>query len=712
MDGTASVGVSPSLAAREDHRHPTDTSKLSRDGSLSMTGNLTLAYPSPAIVLVGDLTTNSQIVSYKGGTPRWSLSLGDGQAETGGNAGNIFNVAAFSDTGGYLSSPFAITRAEGRLLGNGVVPVATNELVNKAYVDGKVAGVDLSSKVSKLGDTMTGTLNITAGGYLNVNAAANGWATVTLTTGTNGRSYIASQKNGKTRWEVDLGNSAPETGGNVGSEFFIHRYDDAGNYNSTPLTILRGSGNVGINTGAPQAKLDVNGGIIASQELILTGSETQQIRLSCGGQDWRIASQATAQGGAFYIYDTTHGVYPFALTPAGNCGIGNGSPGYKLDVNGAIKANNIIANLDYSYIGANLQTRPTNAYAVGAIGWNYNTQEVGFWNTYTGAGTNSFVFRQLTSNGAAHTDLMSISQSGNLWVGGTTDVVGKITCGDFKSNNNVQSAGGIYYFQDGNKYLQYGTGVAVNGAAGFYFSDNAWHNGTLGTLTGLVTSQSTNVSHAVFSMTNEFRVQQGALYWDRSTNAVSLVSNVASTSLIIQPSGVVKLGIGYAGRAGQAGAFDGNAHNFYWTSSLHAYIDNVDLGPVAFACDYRIKKDVVPLDSTWDAVKALKPISYTQAEFMPLVTKVDRVKEAADLRKANPKSELPKYPPMYAADNIERWGFIAHELQDTLIPMAATGTKDSPNEIQAPNPLVIIAALTRALQEAMSRIEALEAKIV
>jgi hypothetical protein len=40
---------------------------------------------------------------------------------------------------------------------------------------------------------------------------------------------------------------------------------------------------------------------------------------------------------------------------------------------------------------------------------------------------------------------------------------------------------------------------------------------------------------------------------------------------------------------------------------------------------------------------------------------------------------------------------------------AATGYKDEPDALQSPNALTIIAALTKALQEAMSRIEALEA---
>ncbi|WP_371929944.1 hypothetical protein [Bradyrhizobium sp. CCGUVB1N3] len=64
---------------------------------------------------------------------------------------------------------------------------------------------------------------------------------------------------------------------------------------------------------------------------------------------------------------------------------------------------------------------------------------------------------------------------------------------------------------------------------------------------------------------------------------------------------------------------------------------------------------------------------------------------------------------MFAGDDIERWGFLAHELQEAMIDSAASCPKDAPDAIQSPNPWTIIAALTKTLQEAMARIEMLEA---
>jgi len=62
------------------------------------------------------------------------------------------------------------------------------------------------------------------------------------------------------------------------------------------------------------------------------------------------------------------------------------------------------------------------------------------------------------------------------------------------------------------------------------------------------------------------------------------------------------------------------------------------------------------------------------------------------------------------ADDRERWGFIAHELQETLGETAATVSKDHPDRLQSPNLMALIAALTRTVQELQARVEELEAR--
>jgi hypothetical protein len=138
---------------------------------------------------------------------------------------------------------------------------------------------------------------------------------------------------------------------------------------------------------------------------------------------------------------------------------------------------------------------------------------------------------------------------------------------------------------------------------------------------------------------------------------------------------------GFMCKAGSGGA-TANAFNIYWTSAPTLWIDTTNIGQFAFVSDYRLKKDVEDLTGTWDMVKALRPISYTQAE----------------------------YGELFKADDKLQWGFIAHELQETLIESAASGVKDEVDLVQSPNPWTMLAALTKALQEAMTRIEALEAR--
>jgi len=140
-------------------------------------------------------------------------------------------------------------------------------------------------------------------------------------------------------------------------------------------------------------------------------------------------------------------------------------------------------------------------------------------------------------------------------------------------------------------------------------------------------------------------------------------------------------GAGLRNRTGSTGSYNLSYwFNANWNgTTLTLYANATPLGQVAWACDHRIKKDVKPLDSTWDKVKALNPIRYTQRAYE-----------------------------VWTEDDTPRWGFVAHELQEHLFEGASSGVKDGA-DIQSPNLMAIIAGLTRALQEAMARIEALEA---
>jgi len=192
-----------------------------------------------------------------------------------------------------------------------------------------------------------------------------------------------------------------------------------------------------------------------------------------------------------------------------------------------------------------------------------------------------------------------------------------------------------------------------------------------------------------------------------ASGAVSFASNLTVTgdTALNGTNFTVAQGVqarGYRAKPGMDGAVRANHFNIDVTSGTQMWIDTTNLGTITVTSDYRIKKDVTDLASTWDTVKALRPIKYTQAQFSP-PSHVEYVTSLMTKEGSVAPGDL------YEADDIERWGFIAHELQETLVPSAATGVKDSPDTVQSPNPFTLIAALTKALQEAMARIEALEA---
>lgn len=151
--------------------------------------------------------------------------------------------------------------------------------------------------------------------------------------------------------------------------------------------------------------------------------------------------------------------------------------------------------------------------------------------------------------------------------------------------------------------------------------------------------------------------------------------------MTLSDTGALNARSGYVTKPGSGGTPAATVFNFEWSaSSLKLWIDAASIGTVTVTSDYRVKKDVEDLPSMWDTLKGLRPVSYTLAD----------------------------YGDLFKADDVIRWGFIAHELQDAMIDDAATGHKDAENEIQSPNPWTLLAALVKTTQECQVRIEALE----
>jgi len=192
----------------------------------------------------------------------------------------------------------------------------------------------------------------------------------------------------------------------------------------------------------------------------------------------------------------------------------------------------------------------------------------------------------------------------------------------------------------------------------------------------------------------------GLVQWTGASMELKVTSG-AVHYLSVHNNGIIYGATGYCCRQGMNGGFLNQRFNIWWDGTPELFIDASYVGDFVMSSDYRIKRDINPLPSTWDQVKALKPISYYRKDY-------------GERRDINGKIERDKngkaIPFMPKKTDAVQWGFVAHELQETLITAAATGVKDQENCIQSPNPIVVLAALTRTVQELQARVEAMEAR--
>ena len=209
MDSTAAVGTSLRFA-RQDHVHPSDTSRAALSGA-TFIGDVLVAKANPGLILNKVASTQvSRLYGNTAGVQRWIVDLGDDVAESGSNAGSRFRVGAFSDAGAYLGDAFNIDRAGRNMTLTGGGLQATTYLVAQTYV--QVSGANPAFYVTK---------------------TASGQA-----------SNIFGQTGGTNRWAISLGNGTAETGANAGSDFALSRYTDAGAFVDSPVFIYRSTGHV------------------------------------------------------------------------------------------------------------------------------------------------------------------------------------------------------------------------------------------------------------------------------------------------------------------------------------------------------------------------------------------------------------------------------------------------------------------------------------
>jgi len=118
MDGAAAPGTSTNYT-REDHVHPTDTTKLNLSGG-TMTGALVV----PQLNISGPVATSRTLWFQTSGSNRWVFYM-NGAAESGSNAGSDLCINSYSDSGALLATPFILTRSTGAAAFTGQVTSST-----------------------------------------------------------------------------------------------------------------------------------------------------------------------------------------------------------------------------------------------------------------------------------------------------------------------------------------------------------------------------------------------------------------------------------------------------------------------------------------------------------------------------------------------------------------------------------------------------------
>ncbi len=144
----------------------------------------------------------------------------------------------------------------------------------------------------------------------------------------------------------------------------VNRSLALGTATSSHLSIVGGTGNVGIGTTTPSTELEVNGTILSTP--VAYGNNQDQPYLIAGTSGWTGATTnwntfgfqhriKSDSGGTPRITIDTSGGEAFCVRDNGDVGIGTTSPTQKLDVNGTIEANDLTIN------GSSFRNIPKNS---------------------------------------------------------------------------------------------------------------------------------------------------------------------------------------------------------------------------------------------------------------------------------------------------------------------------------------------------------------
>ena len=559
----------------------------------------------------------------------------------------------------------------------------------------KTANYTMSAGEGVIANTAGGTFTITlpaspSTGDQVIIADGSNWATTNLTVGRNGSTIegVASDLtcdvegisvtmvyDGST-WQL-----YPQTGTSPSLGI-----DD--NATSTAITI-EADGDVGIGTTSPQEQLHVYSAGIARVEVEGTDNVAAfKATNNQGSYAWFVDSSADK----FHLYDFTDSATRLTLDGSGNVGIGSTGPA---------------ASLHVAETSSGLTARFSNE--------SNQTLDIG---TVSGSGSSGSVYFDNPNSGNIQfriggSEKARIDSSGNVGIGTATTTLGKTTIslagvavtGD--TDGATIGAGGILNLLNSN-------GGTTDSTTLLMGSTGASSVGQIASAIGFSRESSSNWGTQLRfyvhpTSTSDLDALEEAARIDSAGNLVIGSTSAAWGSTaknVIRPGGDNYYIKPTASAAFNRTASDGEVLLFYRNGT---YVGNISItsSTTSFnsVSDYRLKENVVNLTGATDRLKQL-PVHQFNFTATPDITVdgflahevSDIVPEAVIGTKDAMKTEEYEVTPEVLDED------------DNVVTQAVMGTREVP-DYQGIDQSKLVPLLTAALQEAITRIETLEAEV-
>ena len=458
---------------------------------------------------------------------------------------------------------------------------------------------------------------------------------------------------------------------------------------------------LGIGTSSPETKLHVEGS--SGSGVIQIGRDTgaaQYQYVNFGGNTtgddaWQIGRSSNSGGlggdGAFYLFDLKNNATRLSVTTSGNLGLGV-TPSAWISGSASLDIRSTSA---YADVGGST-TIANNSYRDSGGGWVYKTT-----NYASKLETDTGQFRWFTApsgtagNAISFTQAMTLDSSGNLGVG-TTSPAHRLQVETASATGNIvgyfrQGSGAVAAILSTTDLVGFGNG-ATAGETRIY-ADGA---------SGLVTFRTNNTERARITAGGYFKASNSGTYLSSTASYHEFYQSANAQALRVYASDSSTYNNDVLTVDGERTTTNstynlGNFRNGNGTGqciirdSGNIVNTNSSYGAIS---DQKLKQDIVDAASQWDDIKGVRvrKFRYKTDSTAPLQIGVI----AQELEQVSPGlvDEAPDYEEVEVTDEE---GNVTTERQPT-----GTSTKSVKYSI-------LYMKAVKALQEAMARIEQLEA---